>query len=69
MYDLFYGPTVPDINYYILFYSILINVCLEFQSSIDIHYNVTGLQSWENYTIRNVCSETGPTMCHENNFN
>ena len=25
---------------------------------------------WTNYTIvRDFCSKTGPTMCHENNFN
>ena len=24
---------------------------------------------WKNYTLRNFCSQTGPTMCHGNNFN
>ena len=28
MYDFFYGPTVPEINYSILFYSIQRSVCL-----------------------------------------
>ena len=23
----------------------------------------------KNYTLRDFCSQTGPTMCHENNFN
>ena len=24
---------------------------------------------WKKYTLRDFCSQTGPTMCHENNFN
>ena len=27
------------------------------------------LKVWKNYTIRDFCSQTGPTMYHENNFN
>ena len=47
----------------------IVNICLEFQSSIHIHYKVTGLQIWKNYTLRDFCSEMGPTVCHENNCN
>ena len=30
----------------------IVNICPECQSSIHIHYKVTGLQLWKNYTIR-----------------
>ena len=49
---------------------IIVNIRPEFQSSIHNHYKVTELhQSLENLNGTRFLSETGPTICYENNFN
>ena len=52
-------------NYlYLLSTCYIVNICPECQSSIHIHYKVTGLQSLEKlYHTRH------ENMCHENNYN
>ena len=47
----------------------IVNIWLQFQSSIHIHYKVTGLQSVDKLYQTRFLLKTRLTMYHENKFN